>query len=608
MSNQKWYVVQLEFERVQTYLFAVNELKSMLGANTKLGEVLRGCLSGHQPGQRTFLACLADPSSSSKVDNLPALAMKHGAAIPNDVDVRSLGLPEGNRVGINNRNDEDWDDPQSSYRCGVLARDGGHFSAAFADADKATQFIVSAHSLIARELPGILVNSRLLQLVRADEGWRENPDRANGAGGETTVSTTTQGLFPRTVLPLDWPPFHLCEVSPQHVASFEMSQHGEIRRISREVRIKEEATDRFNRGESYDVLGMLRGQMLGEMETGKRREPPSDFGRIAQSGYLAVIAADGNAVGKQARSLRDKCSSGDFFHREAAMEAFFYGNRKVVREAVVKATQTTFFSDNDERTRIPFRFLMLGGDDLLLACDAIFGPRFLFEYARALKNLKSNLTIGAGMAIVKAKFPFHRAHALVEQLTASAKRIYRERENRGEPACSCVDWLLVPEAWHDDVETTRRRQSVRTYRYGDGPSEIDTIILSGKPYVILDEDRGAENLSFERLLELSGYSIEDISSERPLPARSLMKALAEVLPRGRRGAEWLVKRTGDEKLNKLLTELHEANGNKGNHAMSTPWQELGQNRYLTYWLDLMESYELGRLLRHRRKNSNSESR
>src|SRR4051794_34371691 len=109
-SPGHWWLVNVEFGRVQTYLFAVSELKSMLGANTLLGELLRGRL-----GATGFAG---DP------DTPPGLAVTHHAGLPPDVDAGKLPLPDGPR-----QDDPlgSGDDPRAGCREGVLARDGGHF-------------------------------------------------------------------------------------------------------------------------------------------------------------------------------------------------------------------------------------------------------------------------------------------------------------------------------------------------------------------------------------------------------------------------------------------------------------------------------------------------
>ncbi len=92
MNRTDWYRVMLEFARVQTYLFAVSELRAMVGANVLLGEVLRGRL---MPDRNGFVKIISIPRNKTPVqshrveegqpldaDNLPALAVQCGAVWP----------------------------------------------------------------------------------------------------------------------------------------------------------------------------------------------------------------------------------------------------------------------------------------------------------------------------------------------------------------------------------------------------------------------------------------------------------------------------------------------------------------------------------------------
>lgn len=110
----------------------------------------------------------------------------------------------------------------------------------------------------------------------------------------------------------------------------------------------------------------------------------------------------------------------------------------------------------------------------------------VIRYARHLHNRPLNgidnrpIEVGVGVAIVKKKFPFHRAHALADQLLASAKRYRALPEGQ---RTSTVDWLAISEAWHEDVAEVRRRDQRKGYRVPGGGAE--TLVLSRKPDRIL---------------------------------------------------------------------------------------------------------------------------
>src|SRR5579883_2023524 len=114
--------VHIEFQRVQTWLFAVPRLRAMVGANVLLGEVLRV--------------------------GLPNLArqLQHGSW--------QLALEEANYPSAAPDDPlASEDDPAADARNGILARDGGHFEAVFASG--AENFVKAAISLLHQELPGL---------------------------------------------------------------------------------------------------------------------------------------------------------------------------------------------------------------------------------------------------------------------------------------------------------------------------------------------------------------------------------------------------------------------------------------------------------------------
>jgi len=151
-------------------------------------------------------------------------------------------------------------------------------------------------------------------------------------------------------------------------------------------------------------------------------------------GYLAVVHADGNDIGR------------------LVQRAVGLGNTKALSTALSTATETAAkraVADLAERagweTRddAPFRPIVLGGDDLTVitrATEAVpFVHRFLeiFEEeterafrAPGLRELEvtKGLTACAGIAWVKSGHPFHQAYRLSEELCRDAKRRLRRAD------------------------------------------------------------------------------------------------------------------------------------------------------------------------------------
>ncbi|HCF61177.1 MAG TPA: hypothetical protein DFS52_24665, partial [Myxococcales bacterium] len=137
-----------------------------------------------------------------------------------------------------------------------------------------------------------------------------------------------------------------------------------------------------------------------------------DFGE----GYVAVVHADGNGVGKRILSdVSKRDGDGQWRFSTALTEA--------TRQAAIAA-----IDELDVRTEkgkpLPLRPLVLGGDDftvILPARHAIaFTEHFLSKFEEqtlaATDALGGGFKACAGIALVKPGFPFHAAYDLAEAL------------------------------------------------------------------------------------------------------------------------------------------------------------------------------------------------
>ncbi len=113
--------VHIEFQRVQSWLFAVPRLRAMVGANAILGETLRVAR--------------------------PKLARKTGRGWALDTNKETYPTADPNDPL------KDHDDPAADAKDGILSRDGGHFEAQFASGAEA--FTDAAEHLLQTSLPGL---------------------------------------------------------------------------------------------------------------------------------------------------------------------------------------------------------------------------------------------------------------------------------------------------------------------------------------------------------------------------------------------------------------------------------------------------------------------
>ena len=430
----QYFLVELEFKRVQTFLFSVPYLKEMIGANTLLGETIRGVWSDKH---KAFMNYSSSDESDEKqfikidvdnrdfdVDNLPALAQCCGSQFPkiNKIAERD-SYKELSRIISNNKKEDEFY-YQDSYQddviniainTGILVRDGGHFEAIFSDEAKATKFMTLASGLLSRKLPGLILESRCKPLNETEGKLKLDRSYKNE---ESFNSENIFGL----------PQFEDCELSGKEPAVY--FEKNKDKMIGESSLAKQNAANRFYDKKSKDVLGILNKSYVEDYNS---PEDFSDIGKISE-GHIAVIHADGNDVGKRLQSLRKKYEDGDYLDEWLYRETFFFSIRSGVRTAFLKSIKFSIKElksvKNKKYLLMP---LMLGGDDILIVTPASIAFDFVSVLANNIKASTScipskegeqkTLTIGAGILICGSSFPFYKAYELSEELATSAKKL-----------------------------------------------------------------------------------------------------------------------------------------------------------------------------------------
>jgi len=351
----------LELKRVQTFIFEVPRLKAMLGANALIGQTMRHELP----------ALLAN--QGSQLDWPKEIALQGTADDP-------LDRPETDA--------SDRDDPAALYQRGILARDGGHFIVLFDDKSAAERFLEQAEAVLAERLPGVLYEARI------------DPFR------EPKESPLRQPRDPHETALLDLPVLQVCQETGQGPASARNNKgywQGES------VRYRLDWGDWFYKGCTQDIIGLLRSTLYPDHAMDWQE--PDDLAQLAAGGYLALIHADGNGIGKRYKSWRDQAKSQNEVVKEAHGEAFFHSMRVAVRRAVVTALAKTFTEPGGVR---PYEILMLGGDDLLLGFgQPLVGGNFQAYHALPVVILAGGLP---GFLAQGFRVPLETAQGKVPEL------------------------------------------------------------------------------------------------------------------------------------------------------------------------------------------------
>ena len=527
--------LEINLKRVQTFIFEVPRLKAMLGANALIGQTMR-----HE---------------------LPQLLGKRGAQL-NWAEAQHLTHADDPLDDC--CEGDDADDPRALYRRGILARDGGHFIVVFDDESRAQEFLREAEAKLAESLPGVQ--------FEADIGPFPAPETRGPRAPECQEEHV-----------LDLPILQVCEETGREPASERETFDGETVWQSASVGKRKAAGDRFYRGETHDIIGLMRGALYPDEERGWT--PPQDLGDLASGDYLALIHADGNGIGKRFKDLRNRDKTDDPEQREARGEAFFHGMRVVVRRALVDALKQTYKADSYSGGTRPYELLMLGGDDLLMLCRANDALRFAHIYVSELARYRLQdghpLHVAIGVAIAKKSYPLHRLNVLAEALAGSAKRLYRSLDKEDQD--SVIDWQVVTQSWFNDLQAARRASDLVRYRVGE---TTETLLLTGRPYRVDGEAGLAGLLEAADALDGAGEATGPAEAHEAFAPRSPLRALRGACEHGRLAGEMAFARL-PERARTLLAwpDVH----------APTLWQDLGDGRYLTRALDLVGIREIARL-------------
>ncbi|MGH8548712.1 MAG: Cas10/Cmr2 second palm domain-containing protein, partial [Methylococcales bacterium] len=452
--------LEISLKRVQTFIFEVPRLKAMLGANALIGQVMR-----HE---------------------LPKLLGNKGLRLAWPKEIRDTVADDP----LNGTADPDQ--PSNLYEKGILARDGGRFIAVFAGKAQAEAFLREVEQKLAQWLPGVLF----------DASFDEEPKVPDAR--ETQI--------------LDLPVLQVCQETGREPASYGViGDNREKRWRSRSATYRLAWGRNFKYCKTRDIIGLMRGALYPRK---MGWEEPDDLAQLASGGYVALIHADGNGIGKRYNDWRDQASGRAEIEKDAHGEAFFHGMRVAVRRALVDALAKTFTDAGGKR---PDEVLMLGGDDLLLICRADRALNFSVHYAAELQ--KYNLADGApldvaiGVAIVQKTYPLHRLHELAESLASSAKRLYRSLAQNGEKN-SVIDWQVVTQSWFEGVAQARRKSDRIQYTVN---GKTETLLLTGRPYRVLGEQG----------LEFLVRKSQELDHKDDQAARSPLRSLRTACERGR---------------------------------------------------------------------------
>jgi hypothetical protein len=213
--------------------------------------------------------------------------------------------------------------------------------------------------------------------------------------------------------------------------------------------------------------------------------------------WLAVIHADGNNMGIALQKLAEKTidTKGEEFVRifRAFSNALDLSTKEAARKAYLETMKSCPVKSTD---KLPFRPIIIGGDDLTIICRADLALDFTKHFLKFFESeskinfnnlpikidfLNNGLTACAGIAYIKESYPFHYGYHLSETLCGEAKKIAKEGLKSDELTPSCLMFHKVQSSFVENYKEIKNKELLADDIHLDfGPYYLDK---KGKPSV-----------------------------------------------------------------------------------------------------------------------------
>jgi len=337
------------------------------------------------------------------------------------------------------------------------------------------------------------------------------------------------------------PYMHFCDACSQHPARYldgeqlvcracEIKRRPETREARRGLWQKLIQVTEERPTEPPDRWDELFQATLGKTWHLQHRRP-ADFGAIGDSahrqGYIALIYADGNDMGRVLEKLRTQM---DYRFFSENVDALLL---RVTYKALMKQVQK-------QPRKSLFEVLMAGGDDLMvvttadIALDVALALMRDFEtYSAPLMSPhgEESLSLGTGIVIAQSSFPIAAMQDLATALQKRAKRQSFEAGGGG-----AIDFMVVTAAGSHRLD--RLREEILTeHGFAFPPADEREYRLTQKPYILQDL---SDLIERGRALKRSGFPNTQLQAMYEALFRSPIAAsltAIQVIGRARRSAD-----------------------------------------------------------------------
>ncbi|MGB1217232.1 MAG: Cas10/Cmr2 second palm domain-containing protein, partial [Saprospiraceae bacterium] len=219
------------------------------------------------------------------------------------------------------------------------------------------------------------------------------------------------------------------------------------------------------------------------------KEAPEDIDKLmkGQEGeWLAIMHADGNNLGKIIQAMMTELETAEEDEPKEQVDKLREGlcerladfsirvdkaTRKTARIVTSKIILEKFEKNSNSQDQLPFRPVILGGDDITIIIRGDLAFDFTREYLKefekqtkeyfkdfGIEKLEKGLTACAGIAYVKPHYPFHYALHLSEKLCGVSKEISKGMVKDEENPKSCLMFHRVHSSFIDDYSNIKERE------------------------------------------------------------------------------------------------------------------------------------------------------
>jgi hypothetical protein len=176
------------------------------------------------------------------------------------------------------------------------------------------------------------------------------------------------------------------------------------------------------------------------------------------------------------------------------------------------AKETNFrFAEEQGKILLPLRPIIMGGDDITFICEGRLGVYLAEIFLKGFiqHGNEEGLSACAGVAVVKTKYPFHKAYEMAEQLCSNAKEASRGLEKGGS---SYLDFLISAGGYAGSLGEIRSKHfstaegslNYGPYRFDDDDDDHALAHLKQGMCVFNDRSRWAKSKVMAFREELHG--------------------------------------------------------------------------------------------------------